>query len=374
MRSRRIQFGLSARCARRVRRRLVVVFVAATAAGIAAQAPRPSLPERLSDADFWALSQSSSESGGYFRGAEHHQPHLERAVVSVRHSGSRRADEARAACIWASGRSRTTRTWRRRGRRWPSSSTSGAATSICSSMYKAIFELSKDRADFVSMLFAKPRPAGVSASVHGRGSCSRAFGASATSEALYEQTPRGHRGAADEDARAAAARRATWPASTPSTRRSTRAASPSGPPDLRRSDDGDRCRRRERSYLASEDGVRVPEGLEIAQPRRARGRRLRRAEGDSCDRDVPQGARRTVGGVLPVERRAVPVSGRQVGRVLPERGDVAARRVEHVHPVDECRGIRAADLAELGARAPSPGCSARCCEAKQRSCALGPGP
>ena len=28
-------------------------------------------------------------------------------------------------------------------------------------MYKAIFELSNDRADFVSMLFSKPRPAGL---------------------------------------------------------------------------------------------------------------------------------------------------------------------------------------------------------------------
>src|SRR6185295_341025 len=28
-------------------------------------------------------------------------------------------------------------------------------------MYKALFELASDRADFVSMLFAKPRPAGL---------------------------------------------------------------------------------------------------------------------------------------------------------------------------------------------------------------------
>src|SRR3989442_12832059 len=31
-------------------------------------------------------------------------------------------------------------------------------------MYKAIFELSKDRADFISMLFSKPRPAGITSS------------------------------------------------------------------------------------------------------------------------------------------------------------------------------------------------------------------
>src|SRR5437899_2301670 len=35
-------------------------------------------------------------------------------------------------------------------------------------MYKAIFELSKDRADFISMLFSKPRPAGLTSSASAR--------------------------------------------------------------------------------------------------------------------------------------------------------------------------------------------------------------
>ena len=89
------------------------------------------------------------------------QPDVERAAVSERHPRPRQADAPGPACTSASGRSRTTRTWPRSGPRWRSSSTSAAATSTCSSMYKALFELASDRADFVSMLFAKPRPAGL---------------------------------------------------------------------------------------------------------------------------------------------------------------------------------------------------------------------
>jgi hypothetical protein len=52
-------------------------------------------------------------------------------------------------------------------------------------MYKAMFELSKDRADFVSMLFAKPRPAGLTASSSAEQIFS-AIGAQQTKEDLYK--------------------------------------------------------------------------------------------------------------------------------------------------------------------------------------------
>jgi len=53
-------------------------------------------------------------------------------------------------------------------------------------MYKAIFELSKDRPAFLSMLFSKPVPAGVSAKSTAAELFS-AFAASQTSQTLYEQ-------------------------------------------------------------------------------------------------------------------------------------------------------------------------------------------
>jgi len=53
-------------------------------------------------------------------------------------------------------------------------------------MYKAIFELSKDRADFVSMLFSKPRPAGLGASASAQQIFS-AFASADTSKALFDK-------------------------------------------------------------------------------------------------------------------------------------------------------------------------------------------
>src|SRR5262249_42556893 len=53
-------------------------------------------------------------------------------------------------------------------------------------MYKAIFELSKDRADFVSMLFSRPRPAGFASSA----SATQLFSAFArvpANDAAYKQ-------------------------------------------------------------------------------------------------------------------------------------------------------------------------------------------
>ena len=52
---------------------------------------------------------------------------------------------------------------------------------------------------------------------------------------------------------------------------------------------------------------------------------------DPLDCRVSEGARRDGRGLLPVERRAVSQSGWQVGRLLPEFRDAAARCVEHVH-------------------------------------------
>src|SRR6185436_14109528 len=53
-------------------------------------------------------------------------------------------------------------------------------------MYKAIFELSKDRADFVAMLFSKKRPEGLTAQSTAREIFS-AFANVESSEALYKE-------------------------------------------------------------------------------------------------------------------------------------------------------------------------------------------
>jgi hypothetical protein len=52
-------------------------------------------------------------------------------------------------------------------------------------MYKAIFELSSDRADFIALLFSKPRPPGLTAASTAR-DLFAAFASSASSEPLYQ--------------------------------------------------------------------------------------------------------------------------------------------------------------------------------------------
>ena len=92
-----------------------------------------------------------------------------------------------------------------------------------------------------------------------------------------------------------------------------------------------------RSYLATEDGFQFLKDLEsrnlvVPVVGDFGGPKAIRAIGTYLK---AQGA--TVGGVLSLERGAIPVSGRQVGRVLPQRGDVAARFRQYVHPVLERR-------------------------------------
>ena len=57
-------------------------------------------------------------------------------------------------------------------------------------MYKALFELSRDRAEFMSMLFARPRPPVLVRSRRRRSSSLRSR-ASPSNEALYKQDPGG---------------------------------------------------------------------------------------------------------------------------------------------------------------------------------------
>jgi hypothetical protein len=148
-------------------------------------APSAELPLRLSDQAFWTLSQDSSEPGGYFRAQditnltsnelwfEYVIPDLVRrtapggvylGVGPEQNYTYIAAIRPKMAIIFDI----------RRG------------NLDLQLMYKAIFELSKDRADFVSMLFSKPRPAGLGPATTAV-ELFRAFGAVATSDALYKQ-------------------------------------------------------------------------------------------------------------------------------------------------------------------------------------------
>jgi hypothetical protein len=165
--------------------RRVLFVVALSLTWHARPAPRGDLPERLSDPAFWKLSQDSSEPGGYFRAQDitnltsnelwfqYVIPDLVRratpggvylGVGPEQNYTYMAAVRPKMAIIFDI----------RRG------------NLDLQLMYKAIFELSKDRADFISMLFSKPRPAGL-ASTATATDLFRAFGSVATSDAAYKQ-------------------------------------------------------------------------------------------------------------------------------------------------------------------------------------------
>jgi hypothetical protein len=131
------------------------------AAQAVAQAAPASLPARLSDADFWTLVSNVSEPGGFFRITDNYTSNErevgrlftmlhERGVSGGVYLGV--GPEQNFTYIAAIRPAMAFIVDIRR------------QAVMQHLMFKAIFELSKDRADFISLLFAKPRPAGIDAS------------------------------------------------------------------------------------------------------------------------------------------------------------------------------------------------------------------
>ena len=126
----------------------------------AAPAQQSSLPERLSDADFWNLASSLSEPGGYFRivdnftSNENEIGRLFPRVAALEGSGGVYIGVGPEQNLTYIAALRPAMAFVVDIRR---------QAAIQHLMFKAVFELSKDRADFISMLFAKPKPANIEA-------------------------------------------------------------------------------------------------------------------------------------------------------------------------------------------------------------------
>jgi hypothetical protein len=123
-------------------------------------APVPALPEKLSDAEFWALVSDISEPGGYFRITDNYtsnEGEIGRIFTMIRQSGPKGGvyigvgPEQNLTYIAAVRPAMAFIIDIRR------------QAVVQHLMFKAMFELSKDRADFISMLFSKPRPPGLDA-------------------------------------------------------------------------------------------------------------------------------------------------------------------------------------------------------------------
>ena len=164
------------------RRQVVLGALLFTAAAWLAPSARTALPDRLTDEQFWKLIMESSEAGGTFRSdnllsnelqMQHVIPELVRTAQGGRaYLGV--GPEQNFTYISVLEPSIAFIVDIRRG------------NLNLHLLYKALFELSADRADFVSRLFSKPRPEGL-------GTTStvmdifRAFWDVDTSEALYKE-------------------------------------------------------------------------------------------------------------------------------------------------------------------------------------------
>jgi hypothetical protein len=135
---------------------------AIAASRAAAQAAKSAgLPARLSDAEFWKLATEISEPGGYFRITDNYTSN-EREVGTMftllRETGVRGGvylgvgPEQNFSYIAAIRPAMAFIVDIRR------------QAVMQHLMFKAVFELSKDRADFIALLFARARPAGLDAS------------------------------------------------------------------------------------------------------------------------------------------------------------------------------------------------------------------
>jgi len=124
----------------------------------APQAAAPTLPDRLSDADFWALVSSISEPGGYFRIVDNftsNEPEVARLFTMLR-------DKQLTGGVYVGVGPEQNLTY--------IAAIKPAMAFILDIrrqaliqhlLFKAVFELAADRAEFIALLFAKPRPPGL---------------------------------------------------------------------------------------------------------------------------------------------------------------------------------------------------------------------
>jgi hypothetical protein len=165
-------------------RRFVFALVLALTLGVSIGSPRPAareaLPVRLTDREFWRLAVESSESDGYFRSDTLTSNELlyQRVIPEL-------LERTRPGGVYLGVGPEQNFTYIaalrppmaiifdiRRG------------NMLVQLMYKALFELANDRADFVSLLFSRPRPKGLGTSSSATDLFS-AFGSIRGDEALY---------------------------------------------------------------------------------------------------------------------------------------------------------------------------------------------
>ena len=141
--------------------RRVVVALAALALAVLTAVPRAAskLPAKLTDLEFWQLSNESSEADGYFR-----SDNLTSNELGFLHVIPELVTHTRPGEVYLGVGPEQNYTYIAATR--PAMAIIfdiRRGNLLLQLMYKAVFELTKNRADFVSMLFSRPRPGGLTA-------------------------------------------------------------------------------------------------------------------------------------------------------------------------------------------------------------------
>ncbi len=132
-----------------------------TAFAASPQTASTSLPDHLSDTEFWSLVSDISEPGGFFRITDNftsNELEVGRVFTMLREKGV-------AGGVYLGVGPEQNLTYIAAIRPAMAFVVDIRRQAVMQHMlFKAVFELAKDRADFISLLFSKPRPAGIDGS------------------------------------------------------------------------------------------------------------------------------------------------------------------------------------------------------------------
>src|SRR5688500_9673104 len=118
----------------------------------------PALPERLDDAAYWRLLSDISEPGGYFRIVDNFTSN----EMEVGQLATMLREQRVGGDVYIGVGPEQNFTYIAAIRPRMAFVVDIRRQAVVQHlMYKAIFEMARDRADFVSLLFGKPRPAGI---------------------------------------------------------------------------------------------------------------------------------------------------------------------------------------------------------------------
>ena len=323
----------------RNRGRLFAIVLAVASFTVASPAPRlraaSSLPSSITDQEFWTLTEQLSEPNGFFRSDNF----LSNEIGYQRVIAGLTSKIAPGGVYLGVGPEQN----------FPYIAALKPAMAFIIDirrgnlheqlLYKALFEMSADRAEFLSRLFSRARPAGLS-TTSSVSALFAAYDGVRPSDALYTKnahdviqwlTTKHHFALSDDDVQGVEyvyhdAFYVGGPSLTYSMGRGG-----GGMPTYQDSHARRRWHGTESRLPRIRGDLRLSQGTRNEESRRAGRRGFRRAQSHSRGRRVHQGSRRDGRGVLSVQRRTVPGPGRHLGQLLRERCDASARRHKHVH-------------------------------------------